>query len=119
MYSSKFILGLAMSVFGGAAAFASPASAPAATVLPVPVSVIAPTSLPNWSENTTVKVQLTIDATGVPHDVKMVGYTPYELSTRVVPAVSKWRFTPMYRDGKPVSTSVILPLKLVADEAHG
>jgi outer membrane biosynthesis protein TonB len=91
-----------------------PACSPAKATLPVPVSVVHPTNLPRQYENVTVQVELTVDAKGVPHNVKPAGQMPKDLAARLVPAVSQWRFEPAHTaDGKAVAATVVLPLELV------
>lgn len=80
---------------------------------PVPVKIVHPTDLPRDFENYTVELKLTIDENGVPHDVRPAQWMPRNLSSRIVPVVAQWRFSPSYVDGHPVKTEVVLPLKLV------
>ncbi len=98
------------------ATFGAPPSSfaqPAANAAPVPVKIVAPMNLPRSYENARVELVLTIDAAGVPHEISAVGYLPDRVKQQLLPAVAQWRFAPMYQDGHPVSTRVVLPLRLV------
>jgi hypothetical protein len=81
--------------------------------LPVPTKVVQFKDLSRKYENATVAVTMTIDAAGVPHDVKPAGNMPRELIAVVVPMVQQWRFRPSYVNGQAVPARVVLPLQLV------
>jgi hypothetical protein len=102
---------LSTSAFAGTSTCCTAASQTANK--PVPVKVVSPTHLPRSYENATVEVALTIDAQGVPHDVRPVGKIDRRVEQSLVTAVSQWRFTPNVVNGQPVSTRVLLPLQLV------
>ena len=119
MSSSKLLAVLVASAAALTASANTNTSAPAAatrTDRPHPSHVVAPTELPRWAENMVVPLEMTVDASGVPHDISTVGYVPSDVSIRVRKAVAQWRFTPRIVDGKAVSTRVELPLQLVMGE---
>jgi TonB family protein len=79
---------------------------------PVPIKIVSPTGLPYSLKGETVTLLLTIDAAGQPHNIKIViGDTPM-LRRSLVAAVSQWQFTPALRNGVPVSTKIVMPLRL-------
>ena len=57
----------------------------------------------------TVILQLEIDETGSVVDV-IVLEGPQELSVAAVEAARKWKFKPGRADGKPISTSIVMPI---------
>lgn len=79
---------------------------------PAPISVVQPTNLPLRFEGATIEIELTIDEDGVPHNVRAARWMPSDLAKVLIPTIEQWRFTPQYKDGKPVTTRVILPIKL-------
>jgi TonB family protein len=81
-------------------------------VAPVPVKIVNPVNLPFRFENETVTLSLTIDAAGVPHNIKVVSRGDHEASQSLVSAVSQWKFTPGLLNGVPVTTRVTLPVEL-------
>ena len=80
---------------------------------PVPLSVTPPIRPSAGYENAIVTVKLVVDARGLPQHVETVGLIPVETRELVESAVKQWTFRPATRNGVPVSTHVILPLKLV------
>ena len=108
---------LASVAFSTTAAFAHTADCAAKTepkaTLPVPVEVVHFSNLPRQYENVTIKLALTIDEKGQPHNVRAAEPIPADLAKRILPLVTQWRFTPSYVDGKPVTARVILPLELI------
>ena len=63
-------------------------------------------------ENAIIKLNLVVDAQGLPHQVDTLGLIPVETKELVIRAVKQWKFRPATRNGVPVSTRVILPLQL-------
>jgi TonB family protein len=85
--------------------------------VPVPVSVVAPTVGPEYT-GATVQLEFIVDASGKPASFSVKSASDDTLATAVVQAVKQWRFTPAVKDGSPVATRVILPVKIV-DTAEG
>jgi TonB family protein len=55
-------------------------------------------------------LRMVVDAQGVPHRISVARPLGYGLDERAVDAVTKWRFTPGMRDGKPVATGVVVQI---------
>ncbi len=53
-----------------------------------------------------VTVSVNLDVDGIPHDMKVVRGLRPDLDKKAIEAVSKWRFTPAIKDGKPTAVSV-------------
>jgi TonB family protein len=93
---------------------ASVAAKPSAPDLPRPVSFVAPEDVPSRFANTTVRVSMTLDENGRPSNIRVLAPGSGYLERSVVAAVAQWRFTPMVKNGVPVTQDVILPLTLKA-----
>lgn len=107
---SRFILAATLAWAPAAAVQAANAGTNSA---PVPTKIVHPMNIPRHYENAVVEIVFTLDAAGVPRNVATLRNQPAELTKQLIPAVSAWRFTPYYKDGKPVSVRVVLPLRLV------
>ncbi|MES1167710.1 MAG: energy transducer TonB [Oleiharenicola lentus] len=82
---------------------------------PVPTSVITPEVSSKFA-GTKVMLEFVVDSTGKPTSITSV--TPganAELVATVTDAVSQWKFSPAYVDGKPVARKVALPVNIVAN----
>ena len=63
-------------------------------------------------EEGTVQVQADIDANGMPSRVEVANRSgSRQLDQAAVAAVSKWRFKPAVKDGKPVASTVQVPIE--------
>ena len=80
--------------------------------VPVPVSVVTPTVGPEYN-GATVQLEFIVDTTGKPADFSVKSASDNALATAVVQAVKQWRFTPAEKNGQPVATKVVLPVKIV------
>ena len=120
MKTSRLILGAALAAgLFSTSAFAyveQPTPWPQAPRADVPVvaKVVKPTNLPLSSEGMTVDVSFTVDKDGQPRDIRLVSINDSALEKKLIPALSQWRFTPVQKNGVPVSTRVIMPLKLIS-----
>ncbi len=107
---------LAAALVSNAALAATPAPAARdqapALQLAHPVYVVHPTGLPASFKNTVVRVTMTLDANGIPHDVAADGYLPRDVAKRLLPVVAQWRFSPVRENGRAVTARVILPIEL-------
>jgi protein TonB len=56
----------------------------------------------------TVIVELVVDEQGMPRNLKVVRSLGLGLDERALEAVSKWRFRPAYRDGKPSAAPALV-----------
>lgn len=81
-------------------------------VAPVPTQIVHPVDLPRSYQGATVTLSLTIDASGLPHNIKIVSRGDGAVSKNLIAAVSQWKFTPGLLNGVPVTTKVTLPLQL-------
>ena len=82
--------------------------------VPVVSKVVNPVNLPQRHEGATVQVSFTIDPTGQPRNIKVLAPSDPDLARALIPALAQWRFTPVQRNGAPVSTRVVLPIKLIS-----
>jgi TonB family protein len=82
--------------------------------VPVVAKVVSPAGLPQRTEGQTVNVAFTVDASGQPRNIRLMGAADPDLAKSLIPALSQWRFTPVQKNGVPVSTRVVMPLKLIA-----
>lgn len=80
--------------------------------VPVPVSVVTPrVSEPSIGQQ--VEVEFTVTTSGRPEGVTVVSTTDANLADDVVDAVKQWQFAPATKNGVPVETKVILPVRVV------
>ncbi len=79
---------------------------------PVPIAVLAPLVDDEYS-GATVELDFVVDANGLPTDITARGNYPAGLVASVVNAVARWKFTPLQRNGVPVATKVVLPVRIV------
>lgn len=112
---SAAILGglFSVSSFANVIVTTSPVSSSVKLEAPVPVKVVNPTGLFRRHEGETITLVLTIDAAGLPHDIRLRWGTDQNLAERLLPAVAQWKFTPAKRNGVPVPVRVELPIELV------
>lgn len=80
---------------------------------PVPAKIVSPTELPRQYQNKTIRLSLTVDETGRPHNITVLSERDQKLTSRMRSAVSQWKFTPAMKDGRPVAVDVVLPLEVV------
>lgn len=93
--------------------FAFALNAAAATSLPKPIYVVHPDGLPRDFLGATVRVALTLDAAGIPHDVTTADRVPRDVSACLLPAVAQWRFSPYRVGGVARPLRIVIPLRLV------
>lgn len=82
------------------------------TDLPVPVKVVTPHVASDYA-GSEVKLEFIIDGTGVPKDITVLDAVSGDLAKSLTTAVAGWRFQPLVRDGKAISTKVVLPMRIV------
>ena len=118
---TSLLLSVCLSVVVSSAVAGAPATASSETTNFSPPAPLATPSIrsvvgfPGY-ENAIIKLQLVVDAQGVPQQVDTLGLIPVETKELLVREVKKWKFRPATRNGVPVSARVILPLQLaVAD----
>lgn len=81
--------------------------------IPVPVAVVAP-DVSGFDVGQSVQVEFVVDTTGHTTDFTIKSASDRDLAAVVVDAVKQWQFTPAERNGAPVATKVILPVRVVA-----
>jgi periplasmic protein TonB len=80
--------------------------------VPVPVSVVTPTVSSEYS-GSVVELEFVVDKAGKPADLAVKSASDDTVAVAVMDAVKQWRFKPAERDGAPVATKVVLPVKIV------
>jgi TonB family protein len=113
--ATAILAGLVLSTSAFAASPAASSSSASAINFDAPVlsNVVAPIGLPRAFEGVTVTLSLTIDATGQPHNIKVVSRGDQDLAPYLVAAISQWQFTPARKNGVAVATKVLMPIELV------
>ena len=86
--------------------------------IPVPIAVVAP-DVGGFDVGQAVQVEFVVDTTGHTSDVTIKTASDRDLAAAVVDAVKQWQFTPAQRNGAPVATKVILPVRVVAAGKSG
>jgi TonB family protein len=81
--------------------------------MPVPTKIVNPTGISPGHRGEIVRLSLTIDESGLPHNVRFVSGRDPNLVQHLLPAVAQWKFTPAVKHGRPVATEVVLPIQLV------
>ena len=106
---------LATALVGGLLSSASATTrvAPADFAAPSPAKIVAPTGLPRSHIGAVVTLRLTVDASGQPHNIRVLSDRDPVLTKRVVDAVSQWQFSPARQNGVAVGRTIELPLELV------
>lgn len=80
---------------------------------PTPVKIVSPTGIARRFQAETIRLTLTIDETGQPHNINLLSARDPNLIRNLLPAVAQWKFTPAMKNGQPVSADVVLPIQLV------
>jgi len=80
--------------------------------IPVPISVVSP-QVDFATAGESVEVEFTVNTTGKPSNISVLSSKDFALSDAVVAAVKQWQFKPAQKDGAPVATKVILPVRVV------
>jgi TonB family protein len=84
--------------------------------VPVPVEVVSPRA-GAWDIGHTVQVEFVVDTTGHTSDISIKSSSDRDFAEAVVDAVKQWRFTPVQKNGTPVATKVILPVRVVKSDS--
>jgi protein TonB len=82
------------------------------TDIPVPISVVSP-HVDGYDIGQSVQVEFVVDTTGHTSAVSVKSASDRVLADAVVDAVKQWTFTPAQRNGAPVATKVVLPVRVV------
>ena len=83
--------------------------------IPVPISVVSP-QVDFATAGESVEVEFTVSTAGKPSNISVLSSKDFALSDAVVNAVKQWQFKPAQKDGAPVATKVILPVRVVNTE---
>jgi protein TonB len=83
------------------------------TDIPVPIAVVSP-DVSAYDIGQSVQVEFVVDTTGHTSGIAIKSSSDREFAEAVVDAVKQWRFTPAQRNGAPVATKVVLPVRVVA-----
>lgn len=84
---------------------------------PMPTKTVPPTypsALKNDGVSGMVTVSLTVDEKGNVANVVVKKSTRPEFEQPAIDAVSRWKFEPAKKDGKPVAVQVVVPVKFSA-----
>lgn len=82
-----------------------------AIVAPQPLVTVAP-EIADRHAGRVIKVRLTIDSEGRPHDIRVMNSIEQPLIKQVIKAVAQWEFAPATRGGVAIETRVVLPLEV-------
>ena len=80
--------------------------------VPVPVAVVSPRVAPEFAGRI-VEVLFTVNEKGQPTQLAVSPSVEGELASAVLAAVEQWKFQPAVRNGAPVATKVVLPVRVV------
>src|ERR1700691_1238979 len=82
------------------------------TDIPVPIEVVSP-KVDSYDIGQVVRVEFVVEATGLTSSINIKSSSDRGFADAVVDAVKQWRFTPAQRNGTPVATRVVLPVRVV------
>jgi TonB family protein len=84
---------------------------------PAPVKVVNPTGIARRYQGETIRLSLTVDEAGQPHNINLLTGRDPHLVRHLLPAVAKWQFAPAKKNGQAVTADIVLPIQLVDDPA--
>jgi protein TonB len=82
------------------------------STVPVPIAVVSPRASTD-AVGDKVDLEFTVEASGKPSKITVLSSTDDVFAATVISAVKQWQFTPAERNGVPVATKVILPVRVV------
>jgi len=82
------------------------------TGMPVPVKAISPDAV-KVDNSVEIEVKFVVDTAGIAREISVADIGNASLEASLSKAVSQWRFRPMLKDGKAVTSKVILPVRIV------
>jgi len=82
------------------------------TDIPVPIKVVSP-DVDSEYAGTTVELMFTVGPTGAPQDIEVRTPVDRELARVLTDAVQYWRFAPELHAGQPLTTTIVLPIRIV------
>ena len=80
---------------------------------PAPAKIVNPTGILRRYQGETIRLSLTIDETGMPHNISLLSERDPQLVKYLLPAVAQWKFTPAMKNGRPVAANIVLPIQMV------
>ena len=80
---------------------------------PSPMKIVNPTGILRRYQGETIRLSLTVDETGQPHNINLLSTRDPHLVKHLLPVIARWKFTPAMKHGRPVSADVVLPIALV------
>jgi TonB family protein len=86
--------------------------------IPVPVAVVSPSVGPEYG-GSQLELEFVVDQKGKPANVSVKSAPDETVATAVADAVKQWKFKPAERDGIPVATKVVLPVKIIESPVSG
>jgi TonB family protein len=86
--------------------------------VPVPVAVYSP-QVDSEYIGDTVELEFNVDPSGQTYGFSVKSSPDNTLATAVVAAVKRWQFKPALREGVPVTTRVVLPVRIVDGDRFG
>lgn len=85
--------------------------------IPVPVAVVSPTVSVPAGES--ARIEFTVDTAGKASAIRVLSSSDSTLSDAMVDAVKQWQFKPAMKNGQPVTTKVVLPVRVVSASVIG
>ncbi len=79
---------------------------------PVPTVVVSP-RVSQEAANQVVELEFVVESTGATSGFRVKSAQDILVADAVVDAVKQWRFSPAQRNGAPVATKVVLPVRIV------
>ena len=114
IFSTALVTGSLLSASVLSAASASTATSDVASYsAPTPITIVAPSGISRRFQGETIRLSLTIDETGQPRNIALLSQRDPNLVRNLLPAIARWKFIPAMKNGRPVSTDVVLPIELV------
>jgi TonB family protein len=86
--------------------------------VPVPVAVVSPSDVDAKYSGAKVELAFTVDAMGIPTNFSVVSSPDATLAKVMMDAVSKWRFTPVQKNGIAIATRVVLPVRVSGTDSR-
>lgn len=84
---------------------------------PAPLKIVNPTGIARRFQGETIRLSLTVDAAGQPHNISLLSGNDPHLVRHLLPVVAQWQFAPAKKNGQAVSADIVLPIQLVENSA--
>ena len=86
--------------------------------VPIPIAVVSPPAGSGFVGET-VEVEFTVDAMGKTSGFSVMSSPDHAAADAVVEALKHWQFAPAERNGEPVATKVLLPVRFIDESVAG